>query len=218
MSDEKSSYINMGTLDKKLRGVEMSLQEETSVELATKSSDIAVDTVGNSIGNVDKIRDILFGGYIREYEKRFKRLEERFTHENTHLRDDISQRIKALEELLDSELDSLGEKAKVERQERHLANQDLKQEIQALKSEMEQRFTQLDEQFTKDVKQLRQHLQSKTQEIATQMRQQGDSLLALLKQEVTQLQEEKVSRTDLAAFFNEFSLRLSKNFNLPVVK
>lgn len=217
MSDEKSSYTNAGTLDKKLRAVEIGLQED-GMELATKTSDISAETVGNSIGNVDKIRDILFGGYIREYEKRFKRLEERFTHENTHLRDDISQRIKALEELLDSELDSLGEKAKVERQERLVANQELRQEIQSLKNEVNQRFTQLDEQFTKDVKQLRQHLQSKFQEITVQLRQQSDHLMALLKQEVSQLHEEKVSRTDLAAFFNEFSLRLSKNFNLPTPK
>lgn len=215
MSDEKSSYLNMTALDKKLRVAEISLQqEETGV--AEKSPDNKlVENLGDSVGNVDKIRDILFGGYIRDYERRFKRLEDRLTQEGAHLRDDMSQRLKALEELLDNELDSLSEKNKAERQERQLSYQDLKQEIQATKSELTQRLNQLDEQFAKDVKQLRQYLQTKLQELTSQLRQQNDTLTALFKQEITQLHEEKVSRGDLASFFNEFALRLTKSFNLP---
>ena len=41
--------------------------------------------------NVDKIRDILFGSNMREYEKRFARLEERLTKSSDALRDDLKK-------------------------------------------------------------------------------------------------------------------------------
>ena len=42
--------------------------------------------------NVDKIRDILFGSNMREYEKRFGRLEERLTKSSDALREDLKKR------------------------------------------------------------------------------------------------------------------------------
>ncbi|MFI5095659.1 MAG: hypothetical protein ACHQIK_19695, partial [Candidatus Acidiferrales bacterium] len=41
--------------------------------------------------NVDKIRDILFGSNMREYEKRFARLEERLTKSSDALREDLKK-------------------------------------------------------------------------------------------------------------------------------
>ncbi|MGA9594256.1 MAG: hypothetical protein WBS18_14245, partial [Candidatus Acidiferrales bacterium] len=42
--------------------------------------------------NVDKIRDILFGSQMRDYEKRFARLEESVTKALDTLRDDTTKR------------------------------------------------------------------------------------------------------------------------------
>ena len=46
--------------------------------------------------NVDKIRDILFGSNMREYEKRFARLEERLTKSSDALREDLKKRFDSL--------------------------------------------------------------------------------------------------------------------------
>ena len=53
---------------------------------ATKSQSGVDEAVGS--GNVEKIRDILFGAQMRDYEKRFIRLEERMFKEMKDLRDD----------------------------------------------------------------------------------------------------------------------------------
>ncbi len=203
MNSENTPYLaTVGTLETQLRAAENSLQE-----------DAADDEAAAGGGNVDKIRDILFGGQMRDYEKRFKRMEDRFAKENTHVREDLGQRIRALEEMLNSELDSLGDKLKTERQERQGMYQELQQEITSLKNELNNRITQLDELFSKDMKQLRQHMHNKFQEISNQMRQQNDNLATLMKQEVAHLQEAKVNRSDLASFFTEFAVRLNKDFN-----
>ena len=44
--------------------------------------------------NVDKIRDILFGSQMRDYEKRFVRLEETVTKAVETLREDMTKRLK----------------------------------------------------------------------------------------------------------------------------
>jgi uncharacterized membrane-anchored protein YjiN (DUF445 family) len=216
MTNEKSEKMNLVTLDKQLRTTELNLQQgEPKLEGKEKILDSStVDTVvAANIGNLDKIREILFGGQTRDYEKRFRRLEERLSQENVQLRDELLQRVKSLEDLLMSETESLTEKMKLERQERYEANQDFIRELNTLKTEINNRFVQLDEQVSKDIKQLRQQFQSQLQELIVQLRQQKDNLTSLIRQEVAQLKEEKLARSDLAAFFTEFALRLNKDFN-----
>jgi hypothetical protein len=47
--------------------------------------------------NVDKIRDILFGSQMRDYDKRFGRLEERLAKAADALREDLKKRFDSLE-------------------------------------------------------------------------------------------------------------------------
>ncbi|MCP4697813.1 MAG: hypothetical protein GY862_13320 [Gammaproteobacteria bacterium] len=217
MTEDKYSPSNIGSLDNQLRTAEARLQEEESLAAAADSNNLpdvhdSMAAGAATGGNVDKIRDILFGGHIRDYEKRFRRMEEHFSQESAHLRDDLMQRIKSLEDLITSETDALSEKLKADRQERLRAQQDIVQDINILKNELNNRFTQMDDQFVKEIKQMRQQTHNRFQELSMQLRQQNDNLTALVKQEVAQLQGEKVNRSDLASFFTEFAFRLNKDF------
>jgi hypothetical protein len=48
-------------------------------------------------GKVDRIRDILFGSQMRDYDGRFQRLDERLTREAADARGDVQKRLEALE-------------------------------------------------------------------------------------------------------------------------
>jgi hypothetical protein len=78
--------------------------------------------------NVDKIRDILFGSNMREYEKRFARLEERLTKSSDALRDDLKKRFDTLESYVREEIESLGQRLKNEKSERTEALKELTRE------------------------------------------------------------------------------------------
>lgn len=215
MTDKKSRDLSMESLDEQLRSVENNLQQEDGkLDAKNMGGFDGLDESSGNVGNIDKIREILFGGHARDYDRRFKRLEERLSQEQGHLREDISQRIRAMEDLLNNELDNLAEKAKAERQERQLAYQDLKNDLGALRTETTSRLNQLDEQITRDIKQVRQQLQGKHQEVSSLLRQQVEMVVSMVKQEIAQLQEEKVSRNDLASFFSEFAMRLNRDFNV----
>jgi len=47
--------------------------------------------------NVDKIRDILFGSQMRDYDKRFGRLEDRLIKDAESLREEMKKRFETLE-------------------------------------------------------------------------------------------------------------------------
>ncbi|MBK6304308.1 MAG: hypothetical protein IPF47_00805 [Gemmatimonadetes bacterium] len=69
-------------------------------------------------GNVDKIRDILFGAQMRDYDRRFTTLEERLLRESGELRDDMHRRLTATEQFLRGELESLSASLSAEQRDR----------------------------------------------------------------------------------------------------
>ena len=69
-------------------------------------------------GNVDKIRDILFGTQMRDYDGRFSRFEERLLKETSDLREDTKRRIATLEGFVKAETQALADQIKAEQGER----------------------------------------------------------------------------------------------------
>ena len=56
-------------------------------------------------GNVDQIRDIIFGGQMRDYERRFDELEERSKREAERARAEFIKRFESIEQLLKDQAD-----------------------------------------------------------------------------------------------------------------
>src|SRR6185295_6529950 len=101
----------------KLRSKPMNKAEER--KRAASATEVAVEdgnkAAGGDLaggGNVDKIRDILFGTQMRDYEKRFVRLEERLLKESADLREDVKRRFDSLEIYVKKELESLTDRLK----------------------------------------------------------------------------------------------------------
>src|ERR1700734_3535805 len=69
-------------------------------------------------GNIDKIRDILFGSNMRDYEQRFARLEEALKKESSDLRETTRRHLEALESFVHKELAALEVRLNAERDER----------------------------------------------------------------------------------------------------
>ena len=69
-------------------------------------------------GNIDKIREILFGTNMRDYDARFARLEATLLKESADLRESTRRRFETLEAYLKKELEILNGRVKTEREER----------------------------------------------------------------------------------------------------
>src|ERR1700752_1662556 len=96
--------------------------------------------------SIDKVRDILFGGQMREFERRFTRLEERLLKETTDLRAHVKSRLEALEAFSKKESESLADQLKAEKDSRVEALTGLSRELKDTAKSFERRATTADDQ------------------------------------------------------------------------
>jgi DNA repair exonuclease SbcCD ATPase subunit len=169
----------------------------------------------SSAGNIDKIRDILFGVQMRDYEKRFTRLEERLIKESNSLRDDTKKRFDALELYLKQELESLTERLTSEQSARNESAEALSQGIKDTARAFEKRAAQMDEQSSRSQRELRQQILDQSKSLNDEIRQKYEELTAVLQREAEELRSDKTDRSALAALFTEVALRLNNDFKIP---
>jgi hypothetical protein len=119
----------------------------------------AAATITAEAGEIGKIRNILFGTQMADYDKRFSQLEERITTQIAALDDKTAKRLEAIENLIKKQDDALTGRLDKEQSERsHGAEalsgkiaetkQDLSTAIEALGARQAQELDALDKQLT----------------------------------------------------------------------
>jgi seryl-tRNA synthetase len=180
-------------------------------------TDAAVATDDLGAGNIDKVRDILFGGQMRDYERRFARLEERLLQETTEMKDDVRKRLAALDQFLRQEVESLADRIKAEHEERADADKDLANEARDSAKAFEKKAGALDDQIGRVQRELRQQLLDLHQRMTDELRQKSDELIARLTKEATDLRTDKADRATLASLLTEMAMRLTNELQIPGV-
>lgn len=175
--------------------------------------------VGDAAGgaSLDKVRDILFGVQVRDFERRFARLEERLAKETNDLKDDLKKRLDALEQYARQESASLGDQVRAEQSARADAERDLARELQDAAKALERRIAAVDEQLVKSQREFRQQMLEQYQRLTDDIRQKVDEVLAALARETGDLRTDKVDRAMLASLLNEMAMRLGNELALPDV-
>jgi DNA anti-recombination protein RmuC len=162
-----------------------------------------------SAGNLDKVRDILFGAQIRDSDRRFARLEERVAQESAEVKEDVRKRLSALEQFVKQELVSLAARLKNEHEARADADKDLSGEVRDAQKANEKRFGQIDDQVGKVQRELRQQLLDTHQKIADDLQRQAQDILTRLSREAAELRHEKLDRAALAAVLTDIAMRVT---------
>jgi hypothetical protein len=165
--------------------------------------------------SIDKVRDILFGVQMRDYDKRFARLEERLVKETADLREDVRKRLAALEQYVQHEVAALGDRLAAEQNERVDADKDLGVQLRDTGKSFEKKTAAMDDQSARAQRDLRQQLLEQHQRLTDEIQQKHQELLAALGRESSELKDEKADRAALASLFTEMAMRLSNQFRLP---
>ena len=140
-------------------------------------------------GNVEKIRDILFGAQMRDYEKRFARLEKSMLKELDDLRDDTNKRFGSLEKYIKSEIESLNDTTK----------------------SLEKKIGKADEKLTKNSRDLRKQILDQSKSLSDDIRKKHGETSAALERVAQELGNEKADRAALAELFTEMAMRLTND-------
>jgi len=165
--------------------------------------------------NVDKIRDILFGSQMRDYEKRFARLEETLSKAVDTLREDMTKRLDTLSGYVQQEVESLSHRIKAEKTERGDHLKELSREFKDAEKLLERKITQVDEQLADTQSELRGKLLEQSKNFSNDIEKTRRDISAALDREVQALRHDKTDRAALADLLAEFSLRLKNDFALP---
>jgi phage host-nuclease inhibitor protein Gam len=191
----------------------MSSPEQTPSPLAADLDRSQV--LRGGAGNVDKIRDILFGSQMRDYESRFARLEETLVKENAEIRETSRRRFEQLESYVHKEFETIQARFKAERDERLDNAAQQSREVKDLGDSLSRRIRDLDDRSSNVERELRSQLMTQARDLTDEIRMTQESIVSLLEKRYHELKDGKTDRAALATLFTEVALRLSDQFRIP---
>jgi len=159
----------------------------------------------NGSNNVDQIRDILFGKHIKEFDKRFARVEDNLNNEIQVLKDDTKKMFDNIEEYIKTEIKSLTDKLKTEQTKRADGDRELENE----KNRLEKRYSEFEESVNTFEREIRDQLLSQGKRLTENMTEQRQDIMNEMKKITSELHHTKVDRNTLASFLNDIALKIS---------
>ncbi len=171
--------------------------------------------VQEGMGNIEQVRDILFGAQTREYNNRFEKLEK----ELVLLRQDLNERSKQIKDSFTVELRSAVESLEKKLKNLTRAKDDDIASLRQHLDRVEKKFTTdlstleeaLEEQAStlhKDLSQVQEDLQEDLRSLRTQLIQELDKRLSALE-------GTKVAKDDMAELLFELGMRLKGTDLVP---
>lgn len=160
-------------------------------------------------GNVDKIRDILFGSHIRDYDKRFAALEDRLLREANALRDDMTARLAAMDQFMRAEFEAVSDRLRGEERERIAGVRSAMDAISNLHRELSDRLSALAEQTAQQQRDIRAQLQEQGRQLSEDAQRRHSEVSEALRREAYELRDAKADRHALAAMFVDLAQRLA---------
>ncbi len=148
-------------------------------------------------GNVDQIREILFGGHMRAFDERFELVESRLAKETEALRKATDKKLQDLERLAADIREESADQLATETNNRDLALNKFELAMGAFRAEAENQMATMDKRYSEEFKQVRAELKSMHKELSVALakadRQQNKA--------AESLDAGKVARQDLAKLF-----------------
>jgi hypothetical protein len=171
----------------------------------------AADT--SETASVDKIRDILIGNQMRDYERKFGLLEERLLKEMADLRDETGKRIDSIEVYIKKEVESLSDRLKSEQDIRSESDQKTSKELHETAKNLSENIEKMDAKQSKDARELRQQLLEQSNNLSSEIRQKHQESATKLHQYVQELQAAKVDRFALSELLIEMAVKMSNELS-----
>jgi translation elongation factor EF-G len=181
-------------------------------------SDMTREEIRERLGNIDQIRDIIFGAQLRDYDNRLSKVEsdmallqQEMRDRLDHLRASLSGEVKAAVDGLDKKLKSYNLTTQEE-------CADLRQQVDRINRKFSSGIQTLDETVDAQTAALRNELsgvKSQIQEDVTALR---DLVLEELDRRFSHLGDTKASKDDIAETLFELGMRLKGTEFIPKLR
>jgi hypothetical protein len=168
-----------------------------------------ISGISGGTGNVAQIRDILFGGQMREYERRFARLEARLEQEMVSLKEDVRKQLEYLDSYVKKEFSSLSDQLISEQQKRERAVDSLGEQLNKAGGDLKEKLSQHEVETNKNFREIRHTILEQTKAMTEEVDRKISATHSAMTQAEKELRAEKMDRTTLSNLFNEIAIRIS---------
>jgi uncharacterized coiled-coil protein SlyX len=171
-------------------------------------------TQGNGAGEtsgVDKMRELLFGNQMQDYDKRFSILEDRFQQRMRDLETESSRSLTNLETTIKKQLESVAGQFREEKDLRADADKELERSLRDHTQALEKRLAQVSDQLARQERDFTDRLSHEVQGLREEMRKRQDDMRATTERMFAELSNVKTDRNLLAGLFVEIAKCLNQD-------
>ena len=164
-------------------------------------------------GIVDRIRDILVGSQMRDYDGRLQHLGEQLAGEAAQARAETQERFEVLENSLRREVESLTNRLNTEQSERGTAIEKLGHDLAETAKAFELKIKNLDE-YAREIHDLHRQLLEQSKALRAEVKEKHEQTQAGLIRQAEQIRGSLIGRQALAEILSEVAVLL-KNESRP---
>jgi len=179
--------------------------------MSDKKSKQTAEIINPGLGDIEKVRDILFGKYVADFQQRFAELEERLEDDVEELKQRLSDKIDSMDDEVNRSLERLDQQILHEQNNRDNELNSLQKSFNDAETSLKHSINLLEDQANQDLNSVRLSLEESHQELidASQaaQRQLGDQL----EKQKAYLENDKVGRQSLALLLDEVAIKLRGN-------
>lgn len=181
-------------------------------------ADITKEEMRERLGNIDQIRDIIFGPQLREYNNRFDKIESDISLVQQEMRDRIDQVRTILSTELRAAVDGLEKKVKSLNLTSQEEINDLRQQLDRVNKKFSNTIEALDQTVDNQTSSLREELSQARSKLQEDVRSLRAQVFDELERRISVMRDVKVSRDDMAEILFELGMRLKGNEFVPQLK
>jgi hypothetical protein len=165
---------------------------------------------------VDKIRDLLFGNQMQDYDRRFSMLSESFHQKLRDGESESARSLSSLETNLKKQLDSVAGQVREEKDLRTDADKELGHKLLESSQALEKRIGQLSDQLARLEREMSDRVSHDVQGLRDEIKRRSDDTRTTLERMFAELRDVKTDRTLLAGLFVEVARCLNQELPAPL--
>ena len=165
---------------------------------------------GEVVG-VDKIRDLLFGNQMQDYDRRFSKLEERFLQRLKDMEAETARNLSVFESNAKKQVDSLAGQLREEKDLRSDGDKDIERNLRDQTQALEKRLRTMSDQIAQLERDLGDRVSRETQSLHEEIKRKSGDIQHMIEKMFAELSNVKTDRNLLAGLFVEVAKCLNQD-------
>jgi DNA repair exonuclease SbcCD ATPase subunit len=165
---------------------------------------------GDAVG-VDKIRDLLFGNQMQDYDRRFSKLEERVLQRFKDVESEAKRNLEMYESNAKKQIDSLAGQLRTEKDSRADADKEIDRNLREQNQALEKQVRALSDQLSALERDVSDRINRNDHSLREEIKQKNEGVQMLIEKMFADLSNVKTDRNLLAGLFVEVAKALNQD-------